>query len=173
MALRRLLVGAAAVLILIERPVAGARRVPLSPPSTIMHAADSSALSELKDTIRKQKAEIESLKKQLKGRKASSQSHGAHGGGGEESMDDLQIYLSRPFYEIASTRVGWLSLFLVSLSMTALIMNGFEKTLERQLELAYFVPLLAGHGGNTGKARDHFYLTSSLSRYKGSDFCLC
>jgi Mg/Co/Ni transporter MgtE len=29
-------------------------------------------------------------------------------------------------------------------------MNGFEHTLERQIELAYFVPLLAGHGGNTG-----------------------
>jgi Mg/Co/Ni transporter MgtE len=29
-------------------------------------------------------------------------------------------------------------------------MNGFEHTLQKQLELAYFVPLLAGHGGNTG-----------------------
>lgn len=29
-------------------------------------------------------------------------------------------------------------------------MNGFEHTLSRQIELAYFVPLLAGHGGNTG-----------------------
>ena len=66
-------------------------------------------------------------------------------------MDDLDVYLSSPFYRIASKRVGWLSFFLASLSLTALIMNGFEKTLERQLELAYFVPLLAGHGGNTGE----------------------
>lgn len=29
-------------------------------------------------------------------------------------------------------------------------MNGFEHTLSKQIELAYFVPLLAGHGGNTG-----------------------
>jgi Mg/Co/Ni transporter MgtE len=29
-------------------------------------------------------------------------------------------------------------------------MNGFESVLSEQLELAYFVPLLAGHGGNTG-----------------------
>ena len=34
--------------------------------------------------------------------------------------------------------------------MTALIMNVFEHTLEKHIELAYFVPLLAGHGGNTG-----------------------
>lgn len=138
-----------------------------------MSAADSSALSELKDTIRKQKAEIESLKKQLKGGKTSSQSHGAHGGGGEESMDDLAVYKTRPFYQIASKRVGWLSLFLVSLSMTALIMNGFEKTLERQLELAYFVPLLAGHGGNTGKVIDHIHLHGQFQSMGGRDFYLC
>lgn len=29
-------------------------------------------------------------------------------------------------------------------------MNGFEHTLSKQIELAYFVPLMAGHGGNTG-----------------------
>jgi len=29
-------------------------------------------------------------------------------------------------------------------------MSGFEHTLSKQIELAYFVPLLAGHGGNTG-----------------------
>lgn len=49
-------------------------------------------------------------------------------------------YMALPFYKIASHRVGWLSLFLCSLSLTAIIMNGFENTLHRQLELAYFVP---------------------------------
>lgn len=29
-------------------------------------------------------------------------------------------------------------------------MNSFEHILAKQIELAYFVPLLAGHGGNTG-----------------------
>ena len=29
-------------------------------------------------------------------------------------------------------------------------MSEFESTLSKQIELAYFVPLLAGHGGNTG-----------------------
>jgi Mg/Co/Ni transporter MgtE len=65
-------------------------------------------------------------------------------------MEDLASYRTRPFYSIAMQRVGWLSVFLSSLSLTAVIMNGFEHTLSRQIELAYFVPLLAGHGGNTG-----------------------
>lgn len=114
---------------------------------------ESSVLRDLKEIIRKQAKEIESLKNELAGRSKSSagtSSHGGHGAGSQSSMDDLASYVSSPFYRIASKRIGWLGLFLVSLSMTAFIMNGFEHTLERQLELAYFVPLLAGHGGNTG-----------------------
>lgn len=117
-----------------------------------MKTNDSSVLRELKEIVSKQKEEIESLKSQLKGTKRGavpSQSHGGHGGG-EESIEDIATYLQKPFYALALKRVGWLSIFLVSLSFTAVIMNGFEHTLERQIELAYFVPLLAGHGGNTG-----------------------
>ena len=118
-------------------------------------ASTASALGELKDTIRKQATEIDALRKQLNqralsGTKSAAPSHGVHGGGGDVSDDDLTSYLQRPFYAVASHRVGWLSVFLASLSLTALIMNGFEHTLSRQIELAYFVPLLAGHGGNTG-----------------------
>lgn len=120
----------------------------------------ASALGELKETIKKQASEIEALKGQLKQQqqqqtttkksKAPATSHGAHGGGGDVSDDELALYPTRPFYAVARHRVGWLSLFLLSLSLTAIIMNGFEHTLSRQIELAYFVPLLAGHGGNTG-----------------------
>lgn len=107
-------------------------------------------LLELKETIRMQAAEINSLRKELKGpAKAPAVGHG-HGAGGDASADELSVYLTTPFYAVAKKRVGWLGLFLISLSLTALIMNGFEHTLSRQIELAYFVPLLAGHGGNTG-----------------------
>ena len=101
---------------------------------------ESSVLRELKETIEQQTKEIESLKSQLKASPpaTSGGAHGgAHGGGPEMQTDE---YLKLPFYKIASHRVGWLSLFLCSLSLTALIMNGFENTLHRQLELAYFVP---------------------------------
>lgn len=102
----------------------------------------SSVLRELKEKIKHQSKEIETLKRRLKSdgggaSTGSSSSGGAHGGGPEMQTDE---YLSSPFYKIASHRVGWLSLFLCSLSLTALIMNGFENTLHRQLELAYFVP---------------------------------
>ena len=122
-------------------------------PSKTNTLKESSVLSELKETIKKQQSEIDSLKKQLKVpavSKASAVSHGGHGGGGEVSEEDLAAYLQQPFYRVAMTRVGWLALFMISLSFTAMIMNGFEHTLERQIELSYFVPLLAGHGGNTG-----------------------
>ena len=99
---------------------------------------ESSVLRELKDTITKQSKEIESLKSQLSQNGVKQNGGGgAHGGGPEMQTDE---YLKSPFYKIASHRVGWLSLFLCSLSLTALIMNGFENTLHRQLELAYFVP---------------------------------
>jgi len=107
---------------------------------------DSAVMRELKEKILAQAAEIDKLKKQLAPKKPVSGGHG-HGGGEEE---DVHGYLQRSFLTLASHRVGWLGLFLCSLSLTAIIMNGFEHTLSRQIELAYFVPLLAGHGGNTG-----------------------
>lgn len=112
---------------------------------------ESSVLGELKATIRLQKAEIEKLQQQLKQQAPakSSASHGGHGGG-EVSEEDIAGYLEEPFYTTSFKRVGWLGIFLASLSFTAIIMNNFEHTLEKHIELSYFVPLLAGHGGNTG-----------------------
>jgi Mg/Co/Ni transporter MgtE len=52
--------------------------------------------------------------------------------------------------QLVAGRGGWLSLFLLSLSLTSVVMSGFEHTLAKQIELAYFVPLLIGHGGNAG-----------------------
>ncbi len=114
----------------------------------------ASALGELKETIRSQKTEIEQLKAQLKnaGKATKSGGHGhGHGHGGEElTQEEVERYIHSPFYRVGFERVGWLAIFLGSLSATALIMNVFEETLEKHIELALFVPLLAGHGGNTG-----------------------
>lgn len=111
----------------------------------------SSVLRELKDTIRSQSAEIDRLKKELSSatpKKKAAPSVGHHGGGVDN--EDILDYKIKSFYAIAHERVGWLAIFLLGLSFTALIMNGFEHTLSKQIELAYFVPLMAGHGGNTG-----------------------
>eukprot|EP00533_Pseudo-nitzschia_delicatissima_P014730 CAMPEP_0197276980 /NCGR_PEP_ID=MMETSP1432-20130617/16299_1 /TAXON_ID=44447 /ORGANISM="Pseudo-nitzschia delicatissima, Strain UNC1205" /LENGTH=246 /DNA_ID=CAMNT_0042743115 /DNA_START=129 /DNA_END=869 /DNA_ORIENTATION=+ len=114
--------------------------------------ASASALGELKETIRSQKEEIKKLKAQINsGGKAKSSGGGhGHGGGEELSEEEIQHYVHSPFYTVGFERVGWLAIFLASLSATALIMNVFEETLEKHIELALFVPLLAGHGGNTG-----------------------
>jgi len=111
----------------------------------------ASVLGELKETILSQKNEIERLKAQLgsTGKTKKSTGHG-HGGGEELSAEEVARYVNDPFYRVGLERVGWLGIFLASLSATALIMNVFEETLEKHIELALFVPLLAGHGGNTG-----------------------
>lgn len=120
-------------------------------PKEVSPSNESSVLRELKEKIKAQSDEIDRLQKQLKSNATTSAGpHSHHGGGGSPSAGEVTSYLMEPFYRVALTRVGWLSLFLFSLSFTAIIMNGFEHTLERQIELAYFVPLLAGHGGNTG-----------------------
>jgi Mg/Co/Ni transporter MgtE len=112
-------------------------------------STEASALRELKETIQAQKKEIDSLKSAL-ANKSKSAAPAAHGHGPPTDNQDPSLYLSSPFYKLALQRVGWLFVFLCSLSLTAVIMNGFEHVLSQQIELAYFVPLLAGHGGNTG-----------------------
>ena len=114
-------------------------------------AETPSALRELKETIQKQAKEIEQLKSSLKAASITTKSaSSSHGHGPPIADEDPNVYLSTPFYGLAFRRVSWLFVFLMSLSLTAVIMNGFEHTLSKQIELAYFVPLLAGHGGNTG-----------------------
>lgn len=118
---------------------------------------DSSALRELKDTIKTQAAEIDRLKKELDKsgsgiavKKKVKVPSGGHAHGGEADNEDILDYKEKSSLAVAYERVPWLALFLFSLSFTAIIMNGFEHTLSKQIELAYFVPLMAGHGGNTG-----------------------
>ncbi len=48
------------------------------------------------------------------------------------------------------SRVGWLGLFLVGLWAAAFVIDAFEHTLQRNVELAHFVPLIIGQGGNAG-----------------------
>jgi len=110
----------------------------------LSNTPDASVLTELKNVIKEQALEIERLKKKSNSVKSTpSSAHGAPDG-------NVSSYLQQSFLQVAITRVSWLSIFLVSLSLTAVIVNGFEHTLSRQIELAFFMPLLMGHGGNTG-----------------------
>jgi hypothetical protein len=151
--LTRVTIGSLLIVSSFSSKVASGSSVPRFSPTILLSKMapkdESAVLRELKETIQKQATELQTLRKKLNGGQSSAPA-GAHGGGPEASMEDLASYRTRPFYSIAMQRVGWLSVFLSSLSLTAVIMNGFEHTLSRQIELAYFVPLLAGHGGNTG-----------------------
>lgn len=47
-------------------------------------------------------------------------------------------------------RFGWLAFFFAGLIIAAVVVEAFEDVLKKEVELSYFVPLLIGHGGNTG-----------------------
>lgn len=52
--------------------------------------------------------------------------------------------------DIARSRTGWLCAFCVGLLLAALVVEQYEDVLEHHVELSFFVPLIMGHGGNTG-----------------------
>ncbi|KAG2447898.1 hypothetical protein HYH02_007352 [Chlamydomonas schloesseri] len=51
---------------------------------------------------------------------------------------------------ITKERCGWLITFCLGLLLSALIVERFEDLLEHHVQLSFFVPLIMGHGGNTG-----------------------
>jgi len=67
----------------------------------------------------------------------------------EEPGNDVN-YSEETVCECFRSRVGWLGLFLIGLWSAAFIIDAFEKTLQANVELAHFVPLIIGQGGNAG-----------------------
>ncbi len=58
--------------------------------------------------------------------------------------------LARRTLDVVVARTPWLGLFLTGLLLCASVMHHFEKLLAKRVELAFFVPMLIGHGGNSG-----------------------
>ena len=46
--------------------------------------------------------------------------------------------------------MGWLIFFFFGLMISTVVVEQFEDLLKKQVALSYFVPLLIGHGGNSG-----------------------
>jgi len=112
------------------------------------NGSSTAAFEELKlEVARLRKENLKLRRRNSNDSRAGGYGHG-HGGSGDEI--DPSGYLSISFLALAVRRCIPLSIFLVSLSFTAVVMDGFEHALQKQLELAYFVPLLIGHSGNTG-----------------------
>ena len=59
-------------------------------------------------------------------------------------------YLLTPVRRIARSRIVWLLVLAVSAVLTVNVLELYEATLEQQVALALFIPLLTGIGGNTG-----------------------
>ena len=59
-------------------------------------------------------------------------------------------YLLTPVRKIARARIVWLLVLAVSAVLTVNVLELYEATLEQQVALALFIPLLTGIGGNTG-----------------------
>jgi len=110
--------------------------------------ASSSVEGELKEKIKELRAENATLRKAagIKSKEVIKKSES----NAEGSDPDVDDYKETGIVRLVISRGGWLAVFLVSLSLTSLVMTGFENTLEKHIELAYFVPLMIGHGGNAG-----------------------
>jgi len=68
--------------------------------------------------------------------------------GGSEPLG--RPYLTVSVLAIARSRVVWLFALIVAASLTVNVLSIFEATLDRVVQLALFIPLVIGTGGNTG-----------------------
>jgi cation transporter-like permease len=92
---------------------------------------------------------IEALSEMLKQQQHAAKKKGGKGNGGG-APDEAAAYVASNPLGVVRDRVGWLLTFLFGLLLCASVMSGFEELLARELELSFFVPLLIGHGGNSG-----------------------
>ena len=116
-------------------------------------AALGYARAEFEDEIKKLRKENAALKeaaaKALKGEGAAAGGGGGggavgHGPAGVEDDGSLSPLA------LAVSRAKALAVFLGCLSVTTVILEGYEHTLKEHVALAFFVPFLIGHGGNCG-----------------------
>lgn len=68
--------------------------------------------------------------------------------GGTEPL--RRPYLATPVSAIVKARVVWLLVLALGATLTVQVIGAFEATLEQQVVLSLFIPLLIGTGGNTG-----------------------
>ena len=69
---------------------------------------------------------------------------------GGPSSPRITDYKKESIFGMVKARCGWLTVFFVGLVLAAVVVERFEDLLTSEVELSYFVPLLIGHGGNTG-----------------------
>ena len=98
---------------------------------------------EFKDEIASLKRENAALKRKVGRKPRGGGSAAGHGPVVEDDPDSSSLLL-------AVKRARTLALFLLLLSCTTAILEGYEETLAAHVSLSFFVPFLIGHGGNCG-----------------------
>ncbi|MFD7914432.1 magnesium transporter [Streptomyces sp. NPDC059752] len=79
-------------------------------------------------------------------------------------------YMAATVWQLARHRVVWLLLLLLAATLTVAVTDAFEKTLEQVTQLALFIPLLIGTGGNIGaQAATAAVRALALGEVRGSD----
>ncbi|GAA3958708.1 magnesium transporter [Mucilaginibacter dorajii] len=68
--------------------------------------------------------------------------------GGTEALDEP--YLDINLFKLVKKRVGWLIILFLGEMLTATAMGFFEKSIEKAVVLALFIPLIISSGGNGG-----------------------
>lgn len=66
-----------------------------------------------------------------------------------EEVDDSDYRRGNAF-DLVRSRSGWLVIFFLGLVVAATVVERFDKLLKQEVQVSYWVPLLIGHGGNTG-----------------------
>ena len=75
--------------------------------------------------------------------------------------------------DLMRSRWGWLLLFFGGLVLAAVVVEAFEEVLKQHVELSYFVPLLIGHGGNTGSQSNATVIRAlALGHLRASDWAM-
>ena len=98
---------------------------------------------EFKEEIASLKRENAALKRKVGRKPRGGGSAAGHGPVVEDDPDSSSLIL-------AVKRARTLALFLLLLSCTTAILEGYEETLAAHVSLSFFVPFLIGHGGNCG-----------------------
>lgn len=79
-------------------------------------------------------------------------------------------YMAASVWQLARYRALWLSLLLVAATLTVSVTRAFEGTLEQVAQLAVFIPMLIGAGGNAGaQAATACVRALAVGEVRGSD----
>jgi magnesium transporter len=82
-----------------------------------------------------------------------------------------ETYLNTGVLQLASRRIGWLMLLMISATFTGLIIDRFQSTLQAAIVLTAFIPILMNTGGNAGSQASTLVIRSLvLAEIQLNDF---